>query len=68
MNDKCRVWRKLHVAVDVNMHEIIIAEQSLLNATDGKVLPNLLKQTCLRINKVSGNAIHFTKKRITFAE
>lgn len=40
---KRRVWRKLHLAVDANTHEIIAAELSLSNVTDVEVLPNLLK-------------------------
>lgn len=42
---KRRVWRKLHLAVDTNTHEIIAAELSLSTVTDAEVLPNLLKQT-----------------------
>ncbi len=42
---KRRVWRKLHIAVDTNTHEIVAAELSLSNVTDAEVLPNLLKQT-----------------------
>ncbi|ATF09475.1 Mobile element protein [Candidatus Enterovibrio altilux] len=42
---KRRVWRKLHLAVGINTHEIIAAELSTSNVTAGKVLPHLLKQT-----------------------
>ncbi|MFH4682697.1 transposase [Vibrio diabolicus] len=41
---KRRVWRKLHLAVDTNTHEIIAAELTLSGVTDAEVLPNLLKQ------------------------
>ncbi len=41
MDGKRRVWRKLHIAVDTNTHEIIDAD---LN-TDGEIISNLLKQT-----------------------
>ncbi|MEZ8216368.1 transposase, partial [Vibrio sp. 10N.237.312.C02] len=34
---KRRVWRKLHIAVDTNTHEIIAAELSLSKVTDGEV-------------------------------
>ncbi|MFA0178754.1 transposase, partial [Vibrio lentus] len=52
---KRRVWRKLHIAVDTNTHEIIAAELSLSTVTDGEVLPNLLKQTRRSILEVSGD-------------
>ena len=38
---KRRVWRKLHIAVDTNTHEIVAAELSLSKVTDAEVLPNL---------------------------
>lgn len=40
---KRRVWRKLHLAVDTDTHEIIAAKLSLSNVSDGETLPNLLK-------------------------
>ncbi len=39
---KRRVWRKIHLAVDTNTHEISAAELSLSNVTDAEALPNLL--------------------------
>ncbi len=36
---KRRVWCKLHIAVDINTHEIAAAELSLSNVTDAEVLP-----------------------------
>ncbi len=47
---KRRVWRKLHLAVDTDTHEIIAAELALSGVTDVEVLPNLLKQTRRTIN------------------
>lgn len=47
---KRRVWRKLHLAVDADTHEIIAAELTLSGVTDAEVLPNLLKQTRRAIN------------------
>ncbi|ATF09660.1 Mobile element protein [Candidatus Enterovibrio altilux] len=44
-NGKQQVWRKLYLAVDINMHETIAAELSASNVTGGEVLLNLLKQT-----------------------
>ncbi|ATF08829.1 Mobile element protein [Candidatus Enterovibrio altilux] len=45
INEQLRVWRKSHLAVDINMSEIIAAEFHALNVTDGTVLHNALKQT-----------------------
>nr|WP_096619536.1 transposase [Candidatus Enterovibrio luxaltus] len=40
---KRKVWRKLHVIVDINTHEIIAAKLNASNVTDGEMLPNLLE-------------------------
>ena len=58
---KRRVWRKLHLAVDTNTHEIIAAELSLSNVSDGETLPNLLKQTRRRIKEISGDGAYDTR-------
>ena len=41
-SEKRRMWRKLHLAVDVDTHEIISAEMTLVNAGDSEVRPTLL--------------------------
>ncbi|WP_425667491.1 IS5 family transposase [Vibrio tubiashii] len=58
---KRRVWRKLHLAVDTDTHEIIAAELSLSNVNDGEALPNLLKQTRRRIVEISGDGAYDTR-------
>ena len=58
---KRRTWRKLHIAVDTNTHEIIIAGLSLSTVTDGEILPNLLKQTRRSILEVSGDGAYDTR-------
>ncbi len=58
---KQRVWRKLHLAVDTDTHEIIATELSLSNVSDGEVLPNLLKQTRRRIVEISGDGAYDTR-------
>jgi hypothetical protein len=58
---KRRVWRKLHIAVDTNTHEIVAAELSLSNVTDAEVLPNLLKQTRRKISEISGDGAYDTR-------
>ncbi len=57
---KCRVWRKLHLAVDTSTHEIVAAELSLSNVTDAEVLPDLLKQTRRKIIEISGDGAYDT--------
>ncbi len=58
---KHRVWRKLHLALDTDTHEIIAAELSLSDVSDGEALPNLLKQTRGRIVKISGDGAYYTR-------
>ncbi len=60
-DDKRRVWRKLHLAVDTSTHEIVAAELSLSNVTDGEVLPNLLQQTRRTIKAISGDGAYDTR-------
>ncbi len=37
--EKRRIWRKLHLTVDVSTHEVIAAEVSLFSVGDSEVLP-----------------------------
>ncbi len=39
--ERRRIWRKLHLAVDSNTHEIICADLSLNNVTDSEAFPVL---------------------------
>ncbi|WP_153448502.1 IS5 family transposase [Vibrio algicola] len=59
---KRRIWRKLHIGFDVVTHEIIAAELTFSNVSDGDVLPNLLKQTRRKILKVSGDGAYDTRQ------
>lgn len=52
-SEKRRTWRKLHLAVNVDTHEIISAEVSLVNVGDNEVLPTLINP--LRRNIVEAN-------------
>lgn len=61
-NEKRRTWRKLHLAVDVDTHEVISAEVSLVNVRDSKVLPTLLNPLRRKIDSVSGNGAYDTKE------
>lgn len=59
---KRRVWRKLHLAVDTDTHEIVAAELTLSGVTDTEVLPNLLKQTRRTIKEISGDGAYDTRE------
>ncbi|ATF08891.1 Mobile element protein [Candidatus Enterovibrio altilux] len=59
-NEKQRVGCKLHLVVDINACEIIAAELSASNVTDDEILPNLLQQNNLKINKIPTDGAHDT--------
>ncbi|EMK3326158.1 IS5 family transposase, partial [Vibrio vulnificus] len=59
---KRRVWRKLHLAVDTDTHEIIAAELTLSGVSDAEVLPSLLKQTRRTIKEISGDGAYDTRE------
>jgi hypothetical protein len=42
---KRRTWRKLHLAVNANSHEITAAVVTTPDVTDGEILPDLLEET-----------------------
>ncbi|ATF10112.1 hypothetical protein [Candidatus Enterovibrio altilux] len=44
------------------MHEMIAAELSAINVTDGEGLPNSFKQTCRKINEILTNGAYEIKK------
>ena len=47
--ERRRIWRKLHLAVDSNTHEVVCADLSLNNVTDSEAFPGLIRQTGLTI-------------------
>ncbi|PMM57522.1 IS5 family transposase, partial [Vibrio splendidus] len=53
--EKRRTWRKLHLAVDVDTHEAISAEVSLVNVGDSEVLPTLLNPLRRKVAAVSAD-------------
>lgn len=61
-NEKRRTWRKLHLAIDVDTHEVISAEVSLVNVGDSEVLPTLLNPLRRKIGSVSGDGAYDTKE------
>ena len=48
-HEKRRVWRKLHLAVDAETHEVICADLSLNNVTDAEAFPGFIRQTHKKI-------------------
>lgn len=50
---KRRVWRKLHLAVDADTHEVICADLSLNNVTDAEAFPGLIRQLHRKIKVAS---------------
>lgn len=58
--EKRRLWRKLHLAVDADTHQVVSAELSLSTVTDGEVLPELLKNTQRKIQSISGDGAYDT--------
>lgn len=59
--EKRRTWRKLHLAVDVDTHEAISAEVSLVNVGDSEVLPTLLNPLRRKVTAVSADGAYDTK-------
>ena len=59
--DSTGLWRKLHLAVDSNTHEIVSAEVTLVNVADNEVLPTLLNPLRRRIAQVSADGAYDTK-------
>ncbi len=59
--EKRRRWRKLHVAVDSDTHEVIAAQMSLENVGDNQVLPVLLNPLRRRIGQLSADGAYDTR-------
>lgn len=51
---KCRVWRKLYLAINKSTYKLVTTELSLSNATDTETLSNFLKQLRRRVIEVYG--------------
>lgn len=60
--EKRRTWRKLHLAVDADTHEVIAAEVSLVNVGDNEVLPTLLNPLRRQLQQVSADGAYDTKE------
>lgn len=60
--EKPRVWRKLHLAVDADTHEVICADLSLNNVTDAEDFPWLIRQTHRKIRAACADGVYDTKR------
>jgi hypothetical protein len=58
--ERRRIWRKLHLAVDSKTHEIICADLSLNNVTDSEAFPGLIRQTHRKIRAASADGAYDT--------
>tara|TARA_Y100001934_G_C12387253_1_gene797669 strand:+ start:47292 stop:48209 length:918 start_codon:yes stop_codon:yes gene_type:complete len=56
-----RRWRKMHLAVDANTHDVIAAEVSLDSVGDNQALPSLLNPLRRKIKQVSADGAYDTK-------
>lgn len=61
-DDSRRLWRRLHLAIDTDTHEIIAAELALSSVKDADVFPNLLKQTRRIMKEISGDGSYDTRE------
>ncbi|SLV36365.1 transposase [Klebsiella pneumoniae] len=59
--ERRRIWRKLHLAVDSKTHEIICADLSLNNVTDSEAFPGLIRQTHRKIRAASADGAYDTR-------
>ena len=53
-----RIWRKLHLAVDVNTHEIVCGDLSLNNVTVAEAFPGLIRQTHRNIGSAAADGAY----------
>ncbi len=53
--EKRRIWRKLHLAVDTETHEVTCADLSLSNVTDTEAFPGLIRQRYRKIKVASAD-------------
>lgn len=60
--EKRRVWRKLHLAVDASTHEVICADLSLNNVTDAEAFTGLIHQTHRKIRVASADGAYDTRR------
>jgi hypothetical protein len=60
--EKRRVWRKLHLAVDADTHQVVSAVVSMDWVHDSAALPTLLNPLRRKIGQVSGDGAYDTRQ------
>lgn len=60
--EKRRVWRRLHLAVDASTHRVICANLSVNNVTDAEAFPGLIRQTHRKIRTACANGAYDTRR------
>lgn len=55
---KRRTWRKIHIAMDPNTHNIVLAELTENSSNDGKVMNDLLEEMDSCLLRVYGDGIY----------
>ncbi|KAF7767782.1 hypothetical protein PCIT_a3873 [Pseudoalteromonas citrea] len=60
---KRRTWRKLHLAVDATNHDIVSAELSMVNVSDGESLSDLIRPLRRNSDRVMVHMIHAVAMR-----
>ncbi|NGX41349.1 MAG: hypothetical protein KR126chlam4_01188 [Candidatus Anoxychlamydiales bacterium] len=58
---KRRTWRKIHIAMDPNTHDIVLAELTENSSNDCNVLKNLLEEMGSGLLRVYGDGIYDTE-------
>ena len=60
--ERRRTWRKLHLAIDADTHDVVAAEVSLVNVADNEVLPTMLNPLRRKLKQVSADGAYDTKE------
>ena len=58
---KRRTWPKLHLAVDATSHDIVGAELSMVNVSEGEALADLIRPLRRNSDRVTGDGAYDTR-------
>ena len=61
MRERRRIWRKLHLAVDSNTHEVVCADLSLNNVTDSEAFRALSGRLTEKIRAAAADGAYDTR-------
>ncbi|KZN47359.1 transposase [Pseudoalteromonas luteoviolacea] len=56
-----RTWRKLHLAIDTDNHDIVSAELSMVNVSDSEVLGDLIRPLRRNVDRVTSDDAYHTR-------